>query len=314
MNHTWCKSHKCCITDHLLFMGCRIFSSFWIDIWVPMSAERFCLHTLKRALLQKCTIENTLRHQMQSFWRGWVSAQATEPGRKKLNYMFRTSLPAVTLSEETTLENLPHSSIWSLDLPFSSWKKLVETRVQGNISKDIHWLLRTNISESKSLTHLIWCEFPQDLCTAVQSPPPHRYCSIPSGKLKKLHFESSMFIPQYLWWDKFSWGPLKWWTCHSSAHWCTPAFLWTLQQAESTCPGTQHKAYTAFLMSHELLVLSSPSGIFLPLRGTLCNPSSQRGIVWRWLHGSLTVLLSPKWMSREFTGVEDVEGSASAKA
>lgn len=153
----------------------------------------------------------------------------------------------VTLSEETTLGNLPHGSIWYLGLPYSSCKKLGESAIQGNTSKNIHWSPRTSISEFKSLTHLIWCEFPQDPCTAVQSHPPYRYRSIPSGKLKKLHFESSMFIPQYLWWDKFSWGPLKWWTWCSSAHWCTLALLWTLLQAESTCPGTWPGSIHCFL-------------------------------------------------------------------
>lgn len=265
MNHTWCKSHTCCITGLLLFMGCRIFSSFLIDIGVSMSADRFCLHILKRALLQKCMIENTLRHQMRSFWRGWVSAQATKSERKKLSNMFRTSLPTVPLSVETTPENLPHGSIWSLGLPFSSWKKLVEMGVQGNISKNIHWLLRTNISESKSLTHLIWCEFPQDRCTAVQSPPPHRYCLIPWGKLKMLHFESCMFIPQYFWWEKFSWGPLKWWICRSSAHWCTPALPWTLLQTESACPGTRPGSIDCFID------VSPAACTFLSIR---CFPSS----------------------------------------
>lgn len=82
------------------------------------------------------------------------------------------------LSEETTLENLPHHSIWYLGLPHSSCKKQGESGVQGNTSKNIPWFLRTNISESKSLD---------------SSPPPHRYCSIPSGKLKKLHFENSIW-------------------------------------------------------------------------------------------------------------------------
>lgn len=252
-------------------MGCKGFSSFWIDIQVLVSADRFCWHSLKRALLQKCTIENTLRNKMRSFLRGWVSVQATNPGRRKLQVQ---NLPSLSLSLR-----IQHWKI-SLIVPSGIWVSITHLAKRSGGAwrsrkyfQEYSLIPKNHISASKSLYHLIWCEFPQDHCTAVQSPNSHRYRSIPSGELKKLHFERSMFIPQYLWWDKFSWGP-------SNGELAIPLLTDVHQPFFGPCcrlspPALEHDlaAYTTFLMSHQLLVLSSPSGIFLPLRGRLCNPS-----------------------------------------
>lgn len=77
-----------------------------------MSADRFCSHSLKRALLQKCTMENTLRNEIRSFLRGWVSVQATNPGRKKLHVQ---NLPALSVSlrrQHWKISLIAPSGIW----------------------------------------------------------------------------------------------------------------------------------------------------------------------------------------------------------
>lgn len=64
-----------------------------------------------------------------------------------------------------------------------------------------------------------------------------------------------------------------------------------------------------------LLIFSSSSDAFLPLRVTLRNHSYQGGVVRRWLCGSLVVLqqsLAPKWMLKGVHG-NDVHGSAFAE-